>query len=238
MNRSPDITLPEHEVHLWTETLTRESPTVADAKQLLSPAEKTRADRFIRKVDHDRFVISHALVRTILSQYLGISPADLTFTTDQFGKPHLDPSINPARLNFNLSHSGDRMILGIVRHARIGVDIEEIRPESARLDVAARFFTAQENEDLRSLAGDDQILGFFNCWTRKEAYLKAIGCGLSASPTDCEVTLKPTDKPQIKRQLPIENQESTWSLFHFSAPSYTSAIALDVPTPILKLKSG
>lgn len=238
MNRNPDITLPEHEVHLWTENLTRESPTVADAKQLLSKSEVSRADRFIRKLDHGRYVISHALVRIILSRYLGISPADLAFTTDQFGKPHLDPSINPARLNFNLSHSGDRMLLGIVRHARIGVDIEEIRPESARLDVAARFFTARENEDLKSLSGEEQIHAFFNCWTRKEAYLKALGCGLSASPTDCEVTLKPTDKTEIKRQLPTEQPQSTWSLFHFSDSQYISAVALDLRTPTLKRKSG
>ena len=238
MKSDPAILLSEREVHVWTEIVSRESHKVPEAKHLLSSTEISRADRFLRKLDHDRYVISHALVRTILSQYLGISPEDLAFTTDQFGKPQLAPSNNPDRLNFNLSHSGDRLLLGIVRNARIGVDIEEIRPESARLDVAARFFTLQENEDLRSLSGDEQIRAFFNCWTRKEAYLKAIGCGLSASPTDREVTLKPAAKPEIKRQLPTEKHESAWTLFHFATANYISAIAVDLPSPILKQKSG
>jgi 4'-phosphopantetheinyl transferase len=238
MELNSEIILPQHEVHLWTDTLTSEAPTIAEAKKLLSLNEINRAERFLREVDHDHYVVSHSLVRKILARYLGISPAKIAFQNDPFGKPHLDPSINPAGLSFNLSHSGDRMLLGLVRNARIGVDIEEIRPESASMDVAARFFTTRENEDLRSLSGQEQIHAFFNCWTRKEAYLKAVGCGLSASPKDCEVTLKPSDKPAILRQIPTEQPPSTWSLFHFSAGQYISAIAVNLPTPTLKQKSG
>ncbi|MGZ8939652.1 MAG: 4'-phosphopantetheinyl transferase family protein, partial [Limisphaerales bacterium] len=89
---------------------------------LLSPDETDRANRLLRPADHDRYVISHSRLRQILAQYLRIPPARIAFQKDSFGKPHLHPSMNPISLNFNLSHSGDRMILGIVRHARIGVD--------------------------------------------------------------------------------------------------------------------
>lgn len=233
-----EIILPKHEVHVWTETLTREPHLVAAAKKLLAPEETSRAERFLREVDHDRYVVAHALMRKILANYLGASPAEIAFHTDPFGKPHLAHSQNPAGLNFNLSHSGNRMLLGIALKARIGVDIEEIRPESATMDVAARFFTPRENQDLKCLSGQDQIRGFFNCWTRKEAYLKAIGCGLSADPKNCEVTVKPVDKPEIRLHLPSDKDQGAWSLFHLSDEPYISAVATDLPAATLKQKSG
>jgi len=235
---TPEIQLPEGEVHAWIEPLNWTDGLLAEAREILSPEENQRADGFLQDLHRNRYLISHLKLRRILARYLGTLPRELQFKTGEFGKPFLPLAQNPAGINFNLSHSNERMLLGVVRNATIGVDIEEIRTEFARLDIAARFFTQQENKDLRSLAGDEQTGAFFNCWTRKEAYLKAVGCGLSSSPTDCEVTLKPTDKPKIKRHLPTEKKDSTWSLIHFSDANYISAIAVDLPTLTLKQKSG
>jgi 4'-phosphopantetheinyl transferase len=233
---TPEIQLPEGEVHAWVEPLTWTDALLAEAREALSFDENQRADRFLQDLHRNRYLISHLKLRRILAQYLGTLPRELQFETSQFGKPIFPVSENPG-INFNLSHSNDRMILGVVRKAAIGVDIEEIRPEVARLDVAARFFTQQENEDLRSLVGDEQIRAFFTCWTRKEAYLKAVGLGLCAHPTDCEVTLKPGDKPAITRQLPSEEVQ-TWSVFHYAHANYVSAIAVNLSTLTLKQKSG
>lgn len=236
MISTPEIQLPEGEVHLWVEQLHVDLKSVAEAKKLLSKAEITRADRFRHRRDHDRYVAAHARVRQILARYAGIDAAKLEFEVSEFGKPSLGAGTERQGINFNLSHSGDRFLLGIVRNARIGVDIEEIKPESATSDVAERFFTKRENADLQSLPPEDRIVAFFNCWTRKEAYLKALGCGLSVSPTDCDVTLLPAASPEIRRRTATDPAD--WALIDLSADAYAAAAATDTKPVKVQRKSG
>jgi 4'-phosphopantetheinyl transferase len=219
--------LPEGEVHVWTGTLDVGAVAIESAEELLSPEERARAGKFVRLEDREKYKVCHGTVRIILGKYTGCPPAELRFKNDDCAKPHLDNAQNSAGLSFNLSHSGKRMLLGVVLKARIGVDLEEIRPDGANLDVANRFFTPRENEELQSLSGKEQIHGFFNCWTRKEAYLKAVGCGLLADPRDCEVSLKPGEEPLIRKQLPAEANGSTWSMFQDGEPGYIIAVAVD-----------
>jgi 4'-phosphopantetheinyl transferase len=232
----PEIQIPDREVHIWLEQLPLTLESVAEAKKLLSNTEITRADRFHHRRDHDRYVAAHARLRQILSKYTGIAVPSLEFELSEFGKPSLPPAANEHRLNFNLSHSGDWFLLGVVRNARIGVDIEEIRPGSATLDVAERFFTKRENAELQSLPADQRDIAFFNCWTRKEAYLKAIGCGLSVSPCDCDVTLIPTESPELRQRITIDMTD--WSIVDLSSRGYAAAVAIDAKPVKVQRKSG
>ena len=232
------IQLSPGEVHLWIQHLEIHQAAVQQHQLLLSAEELARSKRFIHQKDHDSYVLSHGTARRILARYLQVSPDEIAFEYEQFGKPRLVRSLNPQSLDFNLSHSGNWFALALVLNARIGVDIEAIRPESASLDVAARFFTPWENEELESLSGHDQVLAFFNCWTRKEAYLKAIGCGLSVSPLDCEVTLKPGDEPKIRRCVPSDSPEGRWSILNSSSSDFIAAVAVELNKPSLKIKSG
>jgi 4'-phosphopantetheinyl transferase len=232
----PELLIAEREVHIWTERLPLSTSSVLEAKKLLSQTEITRADRFHHRRDHDRYVAAHARLREILSKYTAICAPELQFASGEFGKPSLDPSNNPHQINFSLSHSGDWFLLGIVRNARIGVDIEEITPESATSDVAERFFTKRENAELQTLSSDQRVIAFFNCWTRKEAYLKALGCGLSASPTDCDVTFLPEAPPEIRQRIPTDSGD--WSLFHLSGDGYVAAAAIDQKPVTLTTKNG
>ncbi|HEX7859476.1 MAG TPA: 4'-phosphopantetheinyl transferase superfamily protein [Verrucomicrobiae bacterium] len=231
------IDIPNDEVHVWVESLAPDTARLKRAVEVLSEEERERARRFLREVDRVRYVMAHLKTREILAGYMGCEPAALKFVRGEFGKPELAKELNARKVSFNISHSGERLLLGIVREARIGVDIEEIRPESATLDIAARFFTADENRHLRSLSGTKQVEGFFNCWTRKEAYLKALGCGLSVSPTDCEVTLLPDDEPKLVRRASCDIAKE-WQMFHRGEGNYIIAIAVDRSGLSLKQKSG
>jgi 4'-phosphopantetheinyl transferase len=236
LNATPDIEIAEREVHIWTERLALSPEAVAEAKAVLSKSEIARAERFHFRRDHDRYAVGHARLRQILSGYTGFQASRLEFELSEFGKPSLHPAMNGRGIDFNLSHSGDWFLLGITRNARIGVDIEEIRPESATDEVAERFFTKRENAELRTLAADERIVAFFKCWTRKEAYLKALGCGLSASPTDCDVTLLPGAQPQIRQRVAKDSDQ--WSLFDLSSEGYIAAVAIDGTGITIKRKSG
>ena len=233
---TPKIELPEGEIHAWIEPLQWTDALLTEARETLSKEENKRADRFLHDIHRNRYLVSHLQLRKILAQYLGAQPRELQFNTNEFGKPFLSASSNYVGINFNLSHSNERMLLGVVRNANIGVDLEEIRPESATLDIAERFFSARENDQLRNLSRPEQVEAFFNCWTRKEAYLKAIGFGLSIDPKDCEVSLL-LSAPELITPVPPREDKDRWTLFHVSEPGYVGAIAVDQPCS-LKQKSG
>ena len=222
---------------MWLESLAGDAAQLRQAGEVLSEEELDRAQRFVREVDRERYLIGHLKMREILAAYSGGGARELKFAVGEFGKPELAKGLNSRKIAFNISHSGERVLVGIVREARIGVDIEEFRPESATLEVAARFFTAKENRDLRTLSGAEQVEGFFRCWTRKEAYLKALGCGLSVSPTDCEVTLLPDAEPKLVRRAPGDHA-TEWHVFHQQQGNYIFAIAVDRGGLSLKQKSG
>src|SRR5262249_23128168 len=146
---------------------------------LLSPEERERADRFHFARDRDRFVIAHAVLRQILALYLQSQPELIQFVQQKHGKPELAPESNPLGLTFNLSHSGEVALVAVAAHMQLGVDVELMRSDFGGEEIAERFFSRPEVEKLRLLAAHQRTRAFFQCWTRKEAYLKARGEGLS-----------------------------------------------------------
>src|SRR6185295_9129337 len=193
----------------------------------LSRDEHHRAARFHFDRDRQRFLLAHASLRVILGRYLNVAPASLAFAQNEFGKPFL---INPeaAGFHFNLSHSEDLALVSVTREREVGVDIEFIRPSFATIDVAEHFFSVAEVYTLTGLDPDYRTQGFFNCWTRKEAYIKARGEGLSLALDSFDVSLAP-DVPVALLQTRFDPSDvSRWSLHEiFPAPNYVAAIAIE-----------
>ncbi|MGU3358715.1 4'-phosphopantetheinyl transferase family protein [Methylobacterium sp. M6A4_1b] len=148
----------------------------------LSPEERARADRFYRHMDRARFIESHAALRLILGRYRDLPPCDVVFAQEAGGKPVLAPA-QRAGLHFNLSHSGAHALIGVSHCAPIGVDVEAIRPVGDPLAIVRAHFHPVEIAALAGAPHDRQAPLFFQCWTRKEAVVKALGMGL-ALPLD------------------------------------------------------
>jgi 4'-phosphopantetheinyl transferase len=155
----------------------------------LSRDERAKADRFAFARDRRRFVTAHALLRFALWQETGAS--DAKFVIGAYGKPELDPPYGSPRLRFNLSHSGTLAVCGVCYGHDIGVDTERVDAHFAFDDIAARYFTPNEQAQIASAQGSDRLAAFWRIWTMKEAVLKAVGRGLSAPLTDFEISLNP-----------------------------------------------
>lgn len=140
----------------------------------LDVREQARAARFLNPHDRRRYIVSHAVMRTVLGLYVGMPAAALRFEAGASGKPR----IVDAELEFNLSHSGERALVAITHGGPIGVDVEAIDPRAAE-SVSRRFLSAAEHEALMATAGALRVGAFFRCWTRKESFIKALGDGLA-----------------------------------------------------------
>jgi 4'-phosphopantetheinyl transferase len=163
-------------------------------KRLLTIEELERGSRFYTAALHDRFVFGRGILRAALAACLGVSPSALRFMYGKQGKPFFD---NERGLLFNLSHSGDRALLAISLNRELGIDIERVRQMSDSEGIASRFFCAEECGDLLALPEELRNEAFFRCWTRKEAYIKALGGGLSVPLDSFRVTLLPDDRPML-----------------------------------------
>ena len=150
-------------------------------------------------VHRNRFIAGRALLRDLLAGYLGQPPEAIRFAYNEWGKPALAPGFVTRDLRFNLSHSEDLAMYAFVLDRDVGVDLEMIRAEVANERVAGNFFSASEVATLRALPLEHQAEGFFNCWTRKEAYVKARGQGLSIELKSFDVSLIPGQEAKILR---------------------------------------
>jgi 4'-phosphopantetheinyl transferase len=161
------------EVHLWTQPLDLTAHEVQRFCELLSDDERMRAARFHFERHRDRFIVARGRLREILGGYLNTDPKRIVFRYGEKEKPET------TGLKFNLSHSGGLAVYATTRDREIGVDVEEIRTEIAHERIPARFFCSNEVTSIRTTPAEEQALAFFRCWTRKEAYIKALGVGLS-----------------------------------------------------------
>ncbi len=172
-------------VDLWSWTLAGGDP------RLLSAAERARAGRFVLPRDRDRFVAGRSRLREILGGYLGIAAGAMEFRHGDWGRPEVDG------LSFSLSHSGDRALLATARDVPVGADIEALHPVDP--DLARSVFAPDEQRAFAALPAAERVPAFFRGWTRKEAYLKARGTGLSTDLSSFEVSLGPDDPPRLLR---------------------------------------
>jgi 4'-phosphopantetheinyl transferase len=211
------------EIHVWHAALDREDHAVCQLELTLSLEEKARADRFHFANDRKRFLVARGLLRELLGGYLRQAPASLEFSYGQHGKPSLSGGNLMCGLCFNLSHSSNLVVYAIARERNLGIDVEHIRPDSAGDDIAQRYFSAREVSDLRTLPPETRVEGFFNCWTRKEAYLKATGLGLQIALDSFAVSLLPSQTAQF-----LCGVEPQWHLAAYRpVEGYAAAVAYD-----------
>ena len=206
----PRLTLLHGEVHVWHTGLESED-TARQLEPLLSPDEIQRANRFRFAEHRRRFVIARGCLRKLLSAYLQNDAGELVFTYSGEGKPSLDFR-HQTDLRFNLSHSGEIAAFAFALGRNLGIDVELIRRDVDVDEIPKRFFSCAEQEVLKTLQGEGKFQGFFNCWTRKEAYVKAVGSGLSLPLRDFDVSLRPGDEARLLATRPDQSLASRWSM--------------------------
>jgi len=188
--RPPEPTiLTGSDVHVWRVPLDVPPGVVADLLPLLSAEEQARAEQMVGPKVHRRFVVAHGALRHILSRYLDQEAQQIRFVAGARGKPHLASPAGAPAICFSLAHSGEFALCAVTADRHIGVDIERIRPVAAWREIAARYFSPDEQEALLALPPDRTLEAFFWAWTRKEAYSKALGKGVSQRWAQFSVSL-------------------------------------------------
>jgi 4'-phosphopantetheinyl transferase len=211
-----DLSLNEDAVHVWRAEL------LPSALDILSPDERAKAAQFHFDRDRDRYVAARVILRHLIARYERMPPENIQFTYNTYGKPAIEGST----LRFNASHSGGLALLAFARNRNIGVDIERIRPDLASREIASQFFSQDEIAALRALSPEALAPAFFACWTRKEAFIKAHGSGLSL----------PLHKFSVSVNAPAQllrtdfNPEAVhqWTLHDLTVePGFAAALALE-----------
>ena len=219
--------LQENEVHIWRTGLDIAQSDLVELRQVLSPHEQERVDRFHFEADRRRCAIGRGTLRLLLGAVLKQPASKLQFEYDDFGKPHLIQG-KGSRLRFNVSHSGGLILLAITIGRMIGVDVEMVRTDLDLGGIAARFFSVNEYTSWASLADDVKHEAFFACWTRKEAYLKARGAGLSMATGQFDVSFLSGEAPQLLETRPDPDDVLRWSLrAPRPEPGYAAALAVE-----------
>ena len=212
----------EVEVHLVA--LDQPPGVVERLGQTLGEDERARAARFVFAHDAARFIVSRAALRSILARALGTRPHALRFAYGGHGKPELAAPFDGAGLTFNLSHSSAFALVAVTRDVRIGVDIERHRPLEDLRALAEQNFSSRERRALLALPEEQRVPAFFRCWTRKEAFVKAVGDGLSYPLDGFSVSLRSDEAARLEE---IEGDESAgrqWTVLDLGmVPGYSAA---------------
>ena len=222
--RSTDAVILERgEVHVWFARLDRTPARLTRMRTILNPEETARADRFFMDVHRNRFIAARALLRDLIAGYLAQPPTAIRFAYNEWGKPALASGFAARDLRFNLSHSQDLAMYAFALEREVGVDLEIIRGDVAHQRLAANFFSPSEVETLLALPLEHQPRAFFNCWTRKEAYVKARGQGLSIELKSFDVSIRSGEPAEIMRGV----DRASWSMYSFEpAPDCVSALVV------------
>ena len=215
------------EIHVWRADLNEQSAYVRSILPFLTSTDLRRVESFHFQKNREHFILGRGILRLLLENYLDIEPDQLRICYGQFGKPALAESSNTRRLHFNVSHSHELALFAFARDVQLGVDVEYVRPDFAFKDVARQFFSPAEFEKLLRLQPDQMIEAFFNCWTRKEAYIKAVGKGLSIPLDQFEVSFAPSE-PAALLSVKDSTTDVPWSLQELSpGPGYVAAIVTE-----------
>ena len=216
------------EAHVWLTELNLSPALLENLKDTLSTDELARANRFHFEKDRHHFIAARGTLRLILGNYLNIQPRNLKFTYNRRGKPKIANELDQDHVKFNLSHSHGLAVYAVTLSREVGIDIERVRTSLSFEKIAKRFFSPSEFEMLVALPPSERVKGFFNCWTRKEAYIKAIGEGLFISLDQFDVTLNPRDEAKIVSIKGDSILAARWSLYPLTpAPGYVGALAVE-----------
>lgn len=235
-SRHPDdLELRSHQVDIWRVSLDLQPDSVKSLESSLSEDEIQRSARFHFDTDRQRFIVAHGCLRGILARYLRCESRQLEFSVDGYGKP----SLPGHEIEFNLSHSGSYALVAVSRQHRLGVDLELIRNDVEIESLATRFFSPTEVTELMALPLEQRPLGFFNCWTRKEAYIKAQGLGLSLPLDSFDVSLSPNTPAILRATRPNQYEALQWTLLSFDVEAgYVGAAAVHGQGSVFRFWDG
>jgi len=226
---SPDAVpaLSDNVVHVWRASLAVDPSALRRLKSMLAQNELERAERFIFDPDRDHFIAARGILRDVLGRYLQCAPQTIDFVYGTRGKPAISSAGSRHPLCFNLSHSQGLAVIGIARERELGIDVEMIRPDFASEEIAERYFSAKEIADLNKLPTEQRTDGFFLCWTRKEAYIKAKGDGLHIPLDSFDVSVSPEMPATLSSA-----DDSRWGINSFvpsaaSEPHYAAAVVAE-----------
>lgn len=214
------------QAHVWRVDLSEMLPQVGSLLPLLTQEERQRGERLVSTRLRQRFFISHAILRLILSTYLEESPEEIQFKKATHGKPSLDGY----PLQFNMTHSEDVALYVITSNTEVGIDVEYLKRMHDMDALVKRFFSKRENKEYQSFIGVERRLAFYRAWTRKEAYLKATGQGLSYPLDHFDVSLAADGMRCLLRINDSDEEASAWTVFSFEPfQDYLASIALKAP---------
>jgi 4'-phosphopantetheinyl transferase len=212
-----------NEVHVWRDSLSRPPAEVARLRALLAPDERRHADRYRFERHRSRYIVGRATLRLLLARYLDAAPGELEISYGEFDKPYLagGPS-------FNLSHSGTVVLYAFAAAGELGIDVELDDTNFSHERIPERFFSPSEVSVLRALPAAAQPRAFLTCWTRKEAFIKARGDGLSLALDSFDVTLSPDVPAALVRTAWCNKESGQWSIEDLSnsRAGYIAAVAM------------
>lgn len=227
---APGLELSPGEIHIWSIRLDPPQETVERLGRSLAPDEWERANRFRFDKHRRQYVVGRGALRGLLAAYLNTRSELVRFRYGDRGKPYV--AWPESDLEMNLSNSDEMALVGFVRGVEIGVDIEYLKPMPDCEEISERFFSESERKVLRAQPADRKEEAFFNCWTRKEAYLKAVGTGLAVPLDSFDVTLAPGEPPRMLTLEGDAGRASRWYFEHFQpADQYIGALAIEGSAP-------
>jgi len=212
------------DIHVWQINLNDASHAFTMSETLLSEEERKRAQQFIFSVHRTRFVLARAFLRVVLSRYVGVPAATISFGYTAAGKPYLAP--NTLDLRFNLSHADCRAVCAVTHGCEVGIDIERLRVVPDACSVAARFISRRECDALEATAEAARDESFLTCWTRKEAYVKGRGLGLMCALDGFDVSLSRTTGNALLATRIEEKDERWWVHDVAVGPGFVCSLAV------------
>ena len=235
------IPLTPAEIHLWLafyDEITDER-LLSDYRALLNSAEKEQQSRFYFAKDRLRYLVTRALVRTVLSRYASINPREWVFAKNAYGCPEIaNAQAREACLSFNISHTDSLIVLGVTKRRALGVDVENFRAREVSIDIAGRFFAPTEVAALNNVPPQQQQYRFFEYWTFKESYIKARGMGLSLPLDKFSFRYRHDRAVEIAIDPELADDAARWQFWQFQPRSeYLAAICAervgDQPTKLI-----
>jgi 4'-phosphopantetheinyl transferase len=227
------LPLTSGEIHLWLadyDQIADESLHAA-YRELLNASERAQEPRFYFARDRRRYLVTRALVRTVLSRYASVDPGKWTFSTNAYGRPEI-ANAQAEDLSFNISHTHSLIVLGVTRQRALGVDVENFRARAVSMDVAGRYFAPQEVAVLSASPAHEQQYRFFEYWTFKESYIKARGMGLSLPLDKFSFHYRDERAVGIDIHPELADDPARWQFWQFRpSPDYLVAVCAERAGP-------
>ncbi len=223
-----DFKLLEREVHVWQISLQQPESTIHYLEKILVKDEVMGAERFVFDKDRNHFIVARGFLRILLGRYLGKKPNQLQFSCNAYGKPFLLQPSQKTILQFNLSHSHNLALYAFTYVGRVGIDVEYMRSDIEYEQLAKHYFSSAENSALQALPPTAKQQAFYNCWTRKEAYIKARGIGLSFPLALFDVSLNPSEPAALLDSREDSQETTRWSLQTLNpSPGYAATLTVE-----------